>query len=71
MIDADTDTPLELAEWDGGHIVLVRALEGNAFVQIGLHSDFDPASRGRLMLQGETECFFMWAGNLMVKEFGR
>ncbi|MER8552734.1 hypothetical protein NKH37_11230 [Mesorhizobium sp. M1217] len=73
-IDGDTVEPAQLAEWHGGHVVLVTALEGDAFVEIGMHanaSEFDPASKGHLVREGETARWFIFAGNIMIKEYKR
>lgn len=69
-IDADTETPLDLAEWDRGwFMVLVTALEGNAFVEIASSGSFDPESSGHLILEGQTGRWLVLAGSLMIKEF--
>ncbi|MER8528255.1 hypothetical protein [Mesorhizobium sp. M1272] len=69
-IDADTDTPLELAEWSGGgHIVLATASRGSAFVEIGLPNRFAPEDNGHLLREGESQRWFKFAGKLMVKEY--
>lgn len=69
-IDSDTDKPVDLAEWDGGgHVVLVTAVQGGAFVEIGLPGEFDPEAAGHLLREGESQRWFKFAGKLMVKEY--
>ncbi|RWP25043.1 hypothetical protein [Mesorhizobium sp.] len=71
-IDADTEKPVDLAEWDGGgHVVLVTAVQGSAFVEIGLPDEFDPEAAGHLLREGESERWFTFAGKLMATEYKR
>jgi hypothetical protein len=75
VITAPTLTPIELPSHSRGHVVIVRVLEGSAFVEIGANDDpaeYCPEARGRLLLEGEEERFLVWPDSyLSVQEYNQ